>query len=436
MRIAFVVGQFPALSVTFIMNQITGLLDRGHEVDVYALQPDERVVHEDAIRYQLARRTRYAPSHDASGFGRVRWAAAACRGLLTARPSVARVVRLLRRYGPPSLTIWPYASLAAQRSRRYDVIHAHFGPKGVKAAAMRDAGLLIGPLVTAFHGFDMAKYTGTRGRRMYAPLFERGDLFLPISERWKARLLEWGCDPSRVFVHRMGIDPDRFVFRPRTLAPGEPFRVLTVARLVEKKGVEYGIRAIARVRRAHAVEYTVVGDGPLCATLRSLIARLGVGDTVRLVGWKSQDDVATLMQQANLLLAPSVRAADGDEEGIPVVLMEAMATGAPVVSTTHSGIPELVEDGVAGYLVPERDVEALADRIHLLAGHPERWCEMGRAGRERVQREYNVHHLNDRLVELYERCAASYSAQRGYAGELAHDAAPHFPAGSAPPPSR
>lgn len=103
-----------------------------------------------------------------------------------------------------------------------------------------------------------------------------------------------------------------------------------------------------------------------------------------------------------MLVAASVTAADGDEEGIPNVLKEAMAMGLPVVATRHAGIPELVEDGVSGWLVPERDEAALADALARLAAEPERWPAMGRAGRDKVEREYDIHRLNHRLAALLE----------------------------------
>lgn len=108
-----------------------------------------------------------------------------------------------------------------------------------------------------------------------------------------------------------------------------------------------------------------------------------------------------LLNSASILLAPSVVSKDGDQEGIPVGLMEAMAVGLPVVSTYHSGIPELVEDNVSGLLIPERDVDALVDKMIYLVEHPEIWAEMGRAGRSVVEDRYNSDHLNDQLVKLY-----------------------------------
>jgi colanic acid/amylovoran biosynthesis glycosyltransferase len=135
------------------------------------------------------------------------------------------------------------------------------------------------------------------------------------------------------------------------------------------------------------------------------VGELGVQQSVRLVGAKANAEVIDLLASHHLFVAPSVTAASGDREGIPNVLKEAMATGMPVVSTRHSGIPELVEDGVSGYLVSERDVGALASRLRDLVEHPERWPAMGRAGRTRVENGFASQRLNERLFQLYERAA-------------------------------
>ncbi len=179
-------------------------------------------------------------------------------------------------------------------------------------------------------------------------------------------------------------------------------KLLTVARLVEKKGVEYGIRAVARIlERYPEIRYEIAGDGPLKNDLRSLIADLNIEKNVKLLGWKEQDDIVELMTRADVLLAPSVTSRDGDQEGIPVVLMEALAQGVPVVSTLHSGIPELIEDGVSGFLVPERDAGSLADRLAFLIDNPARMREMGFEGRKAVEMNYDSNKLNDQLVRIY-----------------------------------
>jgi colanic acid/amylovoran biosynthesis glycosyltransferase len=201
----------------------------------------------------------------------------------------------------------------------------------------------------------------------------------------------------------MGISLSKFPLWPRRVAHEDAtVRLLTVARLVEKKGVEYAIRAVAALREStdRRVEYRILGDGPLRARLEGLVRELGVGDTVKLVGESDQAGVRTAMRRSDVFVAPSVVAEDGDMEGVPVSIMEAMACGLPVVSTLHSGIPELVRDRITGYLVPERDAAALAQALVRLVDEPRLRRKLGMAGRGVVERGYDLDRLNDRLVEL------------------------------------
>ena len=134
-----------------------------------------------------------------------------------------------------------------------------------------------------------------------------------------------------------------------------------------------------------------------------MISQLKVADKIELLGWKQQTEVAALIEQADIVLAPSVTGRDGDCEGIPVSLMESMAKGLPVISTLHSGIPELIEDGVSGYLLPERDIVELSNKIGHLIANPKLRSDMGKAGRAQVVRAYNIDLLNDRLVDILQR---------------------------------
>jgi colanic acid/amylovoran biosynthesis glycosyltransferase len=287
-----------------------------------------------------------------------------------------------------------YSAWPVVDGRRYDVIQCHFGPLGIRGMALREMGLLEGTLITSFHGYDLSRTLRDDGPGMYSRLFAHGDFFLPISDRWRERLIELGCAPAKVAVHRMGIDCRQFLFRARHPAADGVLRLVSVARLVEKKGIEYAIRAVAVLAATgRRILYTIVGDGPLAADLARVASELQVSHIVRFAGNRPQPDVIR----------------DGDEEGIPVVLMEAMAMGLPVVASRHSGIPELVEHGVSGLLVPERDVQALARGIAEIADIPEHWPAFGRAGRARVVAQHNIETLNDLLVTLYQRVARRYS---------------------------
>ena len=405
LRVAVFAFEFPALSETFVLDQVVALLARGHDVVVFAERPRaDSVVHPDVERYRLRRRIRYRrmpanPIFRLAGvpaaFARCGWRGA---GVLMRALDV-------RRYGraAASLRLFYWAA-ALCKEAPFDVVHCHFGPIGQTVAQLRDLGAIDGRLVTVFHGVDAsAQLRASPG--CYRFLFGAGDLFLPVSREWRRRLVESGCDPRRIAVHRMGVDTSGLRYRPRSCEPGRTLRVLTVGRLIEKKGIEHGLRAIAQLARAgFDVAYDIAGDGPLRPSLERLAAHFGIGQLVRFHGWLDRTAVVALMRDADILLAPSVTARDGDQEGIPVTLMEAMAAGLPVVATRHSGIPELIEDGRSGLLVPERNSAAVASALIRLLHAPGESEYLARNARERVCEEFDstklVAELERRFVSL------------------------------------
>ncbi len=230
----------------------------------------------------------------------------------------------------------------------------------------------------------------------------------------KNELVRLGCDPEKIIVHRMGVKTDDFA--PAFDKNNETTQILTVGRLVEKKGIKFGLLGFSEtLKRFPALEYKIVGDGPLMGDLQELVSQLGLENKVEFLGWKDQGDIRQFMRNADIFLAPSVVDVKGDQEGVPVVLMEAMASGLPIISTFHSGIPELVEDGVSGFLVPERDTATLTERLGHLLEHPERWPAMGEAGREKVKDMFDIDKLNDELVRLY--AGESHFSEIATAGE-------------------
>jgi len=403
MKVAFLLSEFPNLSETFVLDQIIGMVERGHEVDIYAdRRGNMAAVHADIEQHRLVERTCYwgvSPSlarRAVTGAGL--FAAAALRSPGAALRSISR-----RQYGVPAAALVVlHAAARLTEKRSYDIIHCHFGPTGLVGAALRDLGRIDGRIVTSFYGYDLTSYPLRFGNDAFAPLFARGDLFLPLCDVFRSHLLKLGCDEKRIRVHHIGVDCTRFSFAPRTPPTDGYVRLITVARLAEKKGLAYSIRAVAGLLPKYPdLRYQIVGNGPLRGELQALIDELGVAQAVSLAGPKNRDEIAKMLADAHVFLAPSVTARDGDQEGTPTVIMEAAAVGLPVISTRHSGIPELVEDGVSGYLVAEKDVDALAERIEHLVTHPELWPQLGQAGRRIVEERFNIRRLNDDLEKIY-----------------------------------
>ena len=362
----------------------------------------------------------------------------------TSEPFIAEQARHLRRYrpffvgrkrfGPPpdgasSLTLedlyesftlprigWqmltgdvqPYLRLLAPAQP--SLIHAHFGIEGVSALGL--AMHLKIPLVTTFHGFDATLKTHamlTSPAWFRYPLLRRrlareGRLFLCASSFIRQKLLETGFPESRTHTHYIGVDCR--TIRPRGDSE-EQLLILHVARLAEVKGTRYLLRAFARVARSHdTVRLLIIGDGPLRRPLHAHAASLGVADRVEFLGALPHAQVLSSMRKAAMLVLPGIRTATGREEGLGMVLLEAAATGVPIIGSRVGGIPECIEDGKTGFLVPERDEESLARRMAELLEDPVKRHAMGAAGRALVEDRFDIDRQTAALENFYDSVLA------------------------------
>jgi colanic acid/amylovoran biosynthesis glycosyltransferase len=402
LRIAFVADAFPLLSQSFVINQITGLLELGHDVQIFAsYNPKEGCVHRDVEKYRLMERAHYDPQIPQNRVLSLLKAVRVVISLLLCHPVLlARTFFLLYRQRVLSLR-WLFR-FCRFFGERFDIVHAHFGPSGIHALYLQQIGIR-GKYITTFHGYDVSKYIREKGKDVYRELFKRQDLFTYNSDATKQKLLGLNCPPEKLIKVPMGVNLERMPFAERRVRGGEPVNILSVGRLVEMKGREYAIRAVASVRtRFPEIIYNIVGDGPLRQSLQHLINDLGVSNSVHVLGWVSSEQLDSLYQSSHIFLHPSVTASDGNMEGQGVVLLEAQAYGLPVVATMHGAFPESVLDGKSAFLVPERDVDALTERLEYLLGHPELWAQMGRWGRRFVEENYDLRKLNRQLADVYQ----------------------------------
>lgn len=407
MKIAFLVWRFPVLSEAFILNQITGLIDRGHDVQIYALAgrpKNTKKVHPAVEKYNLLERTHYASERPKNPL------TCSLKGLWLLLSNLHRnsfrCLRVLNFQEPRDTTkFWKrfYRAIALLDAEPYDIIHCQFGTLGPIGLMFREIGFLQGKLVTIFRGVDISRQVCEEGEDIYHDLFAEGDYFLANCEFFRRRAISIGCDPQKIVVHGSGIDCQKFTFKARRFPTDGRIRVATIGRLVEKKGIEYAIQAIAWLAQVYPqIEFLIIGDGPLKEKFQYSIDRLQAGSFIKILGWKQQQEIIETLDTCHLFVAPSVTATDGNQDAPVNTLKEAMAMGLPVVSTYHGGIPELVEDGKSGFLVPERDPEAIAQKLTYLIEHPELWEAFGRAGRARVEAKYDMNGLNDELVEVYQ----------------------------------
>jgi len=287
-----------------------------------------------------------------------------------------------------------------------DVVHAQFGPMGVLVApVIKSLGI---PLVVTFHGYDISVLPqNEQTKRRYRALFQKTDALIGVSKHNCDKLLALGAPEKKVQVFHNGTRIEKFSYSdPSTRFDGETVRILFVGRLVKVKSPVDLVEAFAKAREQMNEEVnlhlTIAGDGPESHSVDELIRERQIQDEVDCLGQVSHDEVRSLMERHDIYVQHSKEVESGAEEGLGVVFIEAQASGLPVVATRSGGIPDVVVDGETGYLVPEGDTEAMADRIVHLAKHPEMWEEMGRAGRRHVEENFDLKKQIGKLISLYE----------------------------------
>lgn len=293
------------------------------------------------------------------------------------RQSIFR--RMLRRFGR-FLPAREEAQLEAfLRTQKVGAVLAEFGPIGLMLQrACAKCGI---PLHVYFRGVDATAHLRNPALcSHYRRMFRNVAGIFAVSMHLRDNLVRIGCPPGLIQVNPSGADPARF--SPGTPSPG---RILALGRLVEKKAPHLTIEAFARVARQFPeARLDLIGEGPLRSACESVIARHALQDQIRLHGALDHEAIVPLMAGAAIFVQHSITAANGDAEGLPTAIVEAMCAALPVVATRHSGIPEAVEDGKTGFLVDEGDVAGMSQALAVLLADPMRGQAMGRAGRERA----------------------------------------------------
>jgi colanic acid/amylovoran biosynthesis glycosyltransferase len=410
-RIAYLLNQYPAISHSFILGEVRALRRRGVEVPTYSIhRSDPRHLLAPADREEHARTWALRPLRPS------RLLIAHLRAL---RDHPLRYVSVLSRAlarsrGAPRALLWQLFYFAEAvplwrqiRQGHPDHLHAHFAaPAADVAMIVAQLGDGCGPWSWSFsaHGADIDE----SDQRLLADKVRSADAVVCVSDFGRSQLMvlvepeQW----AKIHVVRCGVDTR--AFRPasppngspgrREPAPDGPLRLLAVGRLVAVKGHVILLEASALARaQGTPLTLTLVGDGPLRRSLARVAAQLGLEEQVHFAGALGQHEIALCYHRADVLCLPSLR------EGIPVVLMEAMACALPVIATRITGIPELVEDERSGLLVAPGRPEALARAIVRLAGDPPLRRRLAHNGRLKVQEEYELARSAAQLQAIFEK---------------------------------
>jgi colanic acid/amylovoran biosynthesis glycosyltransferase len=306
----------------------------------------------------------------------------------------------------PSSNLYPYQDIQTTiehfHNHNIKLIYARFGKGGVQMLPLKRMTNL--PMVTSFHGADVSKQIVKK--EDYAAslpeLFLKGDMFTVVCEHMRTRLITLGCPANKITVLKSGIELGKFPFQPKVSANTDEIRLLSVGRLIEKKGMNILIQAFAQIAEKYPnSKLTIIGEGKERKNLETLIKNLHLHDKVVLIGKRSHLEVREHLMDCDLFCIASLTGSDGNVEGIPNVIMEAMAMGRVVVSTEHAGIPELVIHGETGLLVPEQDVVALSDMLIHAIEHQSKWSLLAENGRRKVEQEHDIHRQIQKLEKLF-----------------------------------
>ena len=379
-RVGYVLKMYPRFSETFVVTELLAHQDRGLDLEVFSLRPPA-----DGRFHESLARLRTPVTYLRSSSIRAEDLWTAFRDARTELPDLARHADALWDVEPRD-AIQAVELALAVRDRQITHLHAHFASVATTVArlAARLAGITYS--FTA-HAKDIF-HDEVRDDDLHAKLAGATDV-VAISD-YNHDHLRGRFGPAAARVRRVynGIDLAAFPFT----APADRAPVIAaVGRLVEKKGFEDLLEAVALLRaRGREVSVQLVGTGPLASALAAQVGRLGLQDAVTMTGALTQDEVRTVVGGAAVFAAPCVVGADGNRDGLPTVLLEAMALGTPCVATPVTGIPEVLRDEETGLLVPERDPEALAAALDRLLGDAGLRTRLATGARHRIEVDFDA----------------------------------------------
>ena len=411
-KIAFIVNHFPSVSETFILNQITDLVERGHDIRIYSFQSRKlNFIHSAFERYKLIEKTTYFEHAHQFPINKLGWYFSF---FLKHAWTLIRVLKfkmfnhsaLRKAIHNQSLSVSLEYFL---NDTAFDIVHAHFGQRGAVVANLMARGRTSNfKFVTTFHGHDLTPSFVNRYKTAYKDIFRFADAVTVNSNYLAAILLEVYHEPKNLTLLPVGLKTEQYRKEATEFNRGlSNFTIVFCGRLVEFKAPDLAVQIInilVNGRGFRNVMLRIIGEGKLRGDVEELIHKLALEAHVVLLGALSQESVIQEMNKADLFLLPGVHEKEtGRAETQGLVIQEAQAMELPVVVSDAGGMKYGLIDGLSGFVIKEKDIEAFADKIELLMKDEDLRIKMGKTGRDFVVSNFDTKILGDKLLQLYSR---------------------------------
>jgi len=371
LNVGIVTWFFPKLSETFILNQIVFLRKYGYNISIFAVKNAclnlskedielENKIHETIKKWDLLSLVTY-----------------------NTIPKLKKIINHLA------------------ETNKLDVLYFQFPDI---AGEILSSKLFNIPTITVFH--DIPKFSNSKNlnnlKKRFIPVFDNATIILAISKFTAEQIIKLGCPENKIIIHYMGVDPNIFREAPFHLI-NKKVKLLMIGRFVEKKGFEYGIQAVKRLIDNYPkikFQLDIVGDGLLRDKLNNLTSRLGLNKNIILHGKLSQGEINRFLQKTHIIICPSITTKKGKREGLPVVLLEAIACGVPIVTSNHASIPGLVKSYPAIHMVSEKSVRGLSEAIKTIILDYKKYKYLMISYRQKLISEYGIYNLGKKLINI------------------------------------
>ncbi|TBW25568.1 glycosyltransferase [Gramella sp. KN1008] len=403
LKIAFIVPQFPVTSQTFIVNQITDLINRGHEVEIFSLSKgNNAIIHQKILNNNLFEKVVYRFEKK-----------------ITSSPRVFIIKNLLQNFGYinwkrfcKKFKFFNYQTKTFDikyyfqhwwilKKQNFDVVHAHFGHAGIFFAQLRKLGFFHqSKFIVTFHGYDLNPSILVQLKKDYKRLFLEVDL-MSVNTPYAKSLLQEITDHKKIVILPVGLNVDEF--SPKIQEPLDELNILFVGRLISLKGPDLCIEIFRLLveKGYNNLRLIIIGEGELNNELNGLIQKYGLATKVILTGALTQEEIKSWMNKSALFLLPGIHDKTGRAETQGLVIQEAQAMELPVIISDVGGMKYGMLNEKTGFVVREADIEAFVEKIEILVLNPQLRREMGKRGRKYVEDNYDSQILGEKLEKFY-----------------------------------